>query len=244
MKILNLAGLLRRADLRQIRSAGKMAAQELGLKWNSNPERLIICLKNHPELIPGKITGVDLKSALIVWLRKYKNGLSNRWDTKIAKPSNAKRDPILDHVLRVSNPDLSAKDIGKIFENHALGMSIENNIGGLLEDYIASNLEPKDWISAWGSTVRAVDFYKPKEDKFLQVKNRSNSENSSSMSIRKGTNIQKWDRIDARTGKTHWEELGKITGVIGMSEEGFFAFVKDAIAKNPKLFYLGAIKSA
>jgi hypothetical protein len=144
MESLNLAELLRRANLKQIQDAGGRAAKELGLGWNLNIKRLIVCLKTHPELIPGKITGVDLKSALIVWLGKYKHGLDSRYNAKIAKPSSVKRDPILDHVLKVSNPALSTKDIEKIFENHALGMSIENNIGGLLEDYIAFNLSVHD----------------------------------------------------------------------------------------------------
>jgi hypothetical protein len=87
-----------------------------------------------------------------------------------------------------------------------------------------------------------VDFYKP-QNNFLQVKNRSNSENSSSSSIRKGTAIKKWFRIEALTGKTHWDKLEDLTGVAGMSEAGFFKFIEKAIKLNPSLFYFGAIKS-
>ena len=240
----NLADSLSRANTKQIQAAGEKAARELGLEWGLSLKCLIICLKNNPDLIPGKIAGVDLKSALAVWLGKYKAGLNNRYKTKIAKPSIIKRDPVLNHVLRIYNPTWPAEQIEKIFENHAMGMSIENNIGSLLEDYIALHLEPKGWIAAWGSALKAVDFYEPKGNKFLQVKNRSNSENSSSMSVRKGTDIKKWYRINAQTGKTYWSELEKITGVSGISEEGFFAFIKDAAARNPNLFYLEAVEPA
>lgn len=243
MKSCDLADLGRK-NLNGVLATGEEAAKELGLPWSPSLAQLIECLRNHPEWIPGKIVGVNLKAALTIWLRKYQNGLNNRFKTRIAKPSSVKRDPILKHVLQVSNPGLSVKNIEDIFENHALAMAIENGIGSLLEDYIASKLEPQGWIAAWGSILRAIDFYEPKSDKFLQVKNRSNSENSSSMSIRKGTDIQKWYRINAQTGRTYWEELQKITGVADLSEEGFFTFTKEAIAQNSKLFYFEAIEPA
>lgn len=243
MKNCDLADL-GRINLKEVLTAGEKASEELGLQWIPSLTQLVECLRNHPELIPGKIVGVDLKSALTIWLRKYQHGLNNRFKTRVAKPSSVKRDPILQHVLKVSNPNLSTKSIEDIFENHVLAMAIENGIGSLLEDYIASKLEPQGWIPAWGSVLRAIDFYEPKTDKFLQVKNRSNSENSSSMSIRKGTNIEKWYRINAQNGQTHWEKLEKITGVSGMSEEEFFLFTKEAISQNPKLFYFGIIDPA
>ena len=151
--------------------------------------------------------GSDLESALIVWMKKYKHGLNNRFSARIAKPPRVKKDPILEHVLRIAQPDLSVEEIGSILKNHIAVMAIENNIGSLLEDYIASKLQTKGWISAWGSTLHAVDFYEPKENKFLQIKNRSNSENSSSMAIRKGTDIKNWYRINAQNGKTGWKNL-------------------------------------
>jgi hypothetical protein len=60
--------------------------------------------------------------------------------------------------------------------------------------------------------------------KLLQIKNRSNSENSASASVRAGTIIEKWFRINSMTGQTYWGSLpenqdGKC------SEEGFYEFV-------------------
>ena len=233
--------LLKSSNLADVQNTAKIEAKKIGLEWSLPLKQLVECIWNNPEFIPGKILGVDLSSSLSIWLKKYSNGLNSRFKTRVAKPSNVKRDPILTHVLQISNSNLSVANIEEIFDNHTLAMAIENNIGSLLEDYIASVLEPKGWVSAWGSTLHAVDFYKPKANIFLQVKNRSNSENSSSMSVRIGTDIKKWYRINAQSGKTYWTELEKITGVKGFSEQGFFDFIKSAIAENPKLFYFGAM---
>ena len=64
-----------------------------------------------------------------------------------------------------------------------------------LERYLASVMEPRGWIWCSGSTVKAVDLIKPPAApggawKLLQVKNRDNSENSSSSAIRNGTDIR------------------------------------------------------
>ena len=59
----------------------------------------------------------------------------------------------------------------------------------------------------------------------LQIKNRSNSENSSSAAIRIGTDIQKWYRIKAESGHTNWDKLQKDTGVV-LSEDDFYAFIR------------------
>ena len=51
-------------------------------------------------------------------------------------------------------------------------MAAENNIGLLLERFIASVLEPIGWIWCSGSAVRAVDFIEPNTGILLQIKNR------------------------------------------------------------------------
>jgi hypothetical protein len=87
-------------------------------------------------------------------------------------------------------------------------------------------------------TIKAVDLCS-KDGKLYQIKNRSNSENSSSSAIRDGTNIKKWFRIDARTGRTYWDDLSKIIGIQPLfSEEEFGEFCKNLVIKNPAALYV------
>jgi hypothetical protein len=75
--------------------------------------------------------------------------------------------------------------------------------------------------------VKAVDFVKREGEKWvaLQVKNRDNSENSSSAAIRQGTDIKKWFRTFSRRPATNWDKFpGDIA--TGLSEEGFQTFVR------------------
>jgi hypothetical protein len=61
----------------------------------------------------------------------------------------------------------------------------------------------------------------------LQIKNRDNSENSSSSKVRAGTNIQKWFRSFSMTGATNWPNLPTLMQGYGLSEEGFNKYVED-----------------
>lgn len=73
-------------------------------------------------------------------------------------------------------------------------MASENIVGDLLERYLAEKLEPCGWIWCSGTSVKAVDFihYDNEKDEWglLQVKNRDNTENSSSSKIRDNTPIK------------------------------------------------------
>jgi hypothetical protein len=115
---------------------------------------------------------------------------------------------------------------------HLLSMGSENLVGELLERYLASIMEPRGWIWCSGSTVKAVDLIKPPTAPhlawtLLQVKNRDNSENSSSSAIRNGTDIKKWFRTFSKKTGSNWgafpdEEIRPL-----VSEAGFKKFVKD-----------------
>lgn len=119
----------------------------------------------------------------------------------------------------------------KIKVEHQESMSAENIVGELLERYLADVLEPLGWIWCSGDFVKAVDFIKKDgtEWKLLQVKNRSNTENSSSNKIREGTDIKKWFRINAYNGKTFWEDFPENNAKELLSEENFKKFVKKYI---------------
>ena len=92
--------------------------------------------------------------------------------------------------------NVPAANLERAKQEHLLSMGAENLVGELLERYLASVMESRGWIWCSGSTVKAVDFIKPPSApgarwKLLQVKNRDNSENSSSSAIRNGTDIEK-----------------------------------------------------
>jgi len=111
---------------------------------------------------------------------------------------------------------------------HQLSMAAENMVGSLLERYVASVLEPHGWAWCSGDFIRAVDLLKPKPGGgwvILQIKNRDNSENSSSSAIRKNTEIKKWFRTFARTGATNWSAFPDEVLNKKLSEEAFEQFV-------------------
>jgi len=121
----------------------------------------------------------------------------------------------------------------KIAIGHSLSMQAENIAGDLLERYIAWKLESKtaEWIWCSGSVVKDVDFIRcPSSEEAdwlaLQVKNRDNSENAASSSVRQGTTIKKWHRSWSRTGETNWESFPVSNGS-ALSETDFIEFVRE-----------------
>ena len=127
--------------------------------------------------------------------------------------------------------DMEPELLPVVGEQHRLSMAAENIVGDLLERYIASQLEPHDWVWCSGSVVKKVDFLGVKSGHAskwtaLQIKNRDNSENSSSSSVRDGTQIEKWFRTFSRTGKTNWENFPKVGVHAALSEEAFQDFAR------------------
>ena len=132
--------------------------------------------------------------------------------------------------------DTPAADLARIQREHLLSMGAENLIGDLLERYLASVMEPRGWIWCSGSMVRAVDFVRPPEAagqgwRLLQVKNRDNSENSSSSAIRSGTAIEKWFRTFSKKPGTNWDDFPDITLRAHLFEEDFQLFVRQYLAR-------------
>lgn len=151
-------------------------------------------------------------------LSRFKFELSEECIRKIANKFMSGRHsngPVIPKTI----PDLRVRDvlqyaynvdpsnIDKAIDHHMQAMGAENFIGWILEQYIAEHAEPIGWIWCSGSLVKSIDFIKKEENtwEFLQIKNRSNSENSSSSKVRDGTTIKKWFRIFANNGKTNWE---------------------------------------
>ncbi len=126
-------------------------------------------------------------------------------------------------------------NVEEALKHHKQAMSAENIIGKLLERYIASVAEPAGWAWCSGSIVKSTDFIKRSKRGWIQVqiKNRDNSENSSSASVRQDTEIKKWFRTFSRTGKTNWENFPDKDLKEALTESNFRTYV---------IQYLQAIK--
>ena len=120
-------------------------------------------------------------------------------------------DPLVSVILE-GHYKLEKKNLEKIANWHKLSMASENIVGEYLELYISSKTHPnRSWVHCVDNLVKSTDFVKHDKDgwKFLQIKNRYNSENSSSSRIRKtfkkeyGILIKKWYRT-RKDGTDNW----------------------------------------
>jgi hypothetical protein len=128
--------------------------------------------------------------------------------------------------------DIPQADLERVKREHSLSMGAENFVGELLERYLASMLEPRGWIWCSGAMVKAADFIKPPATqdgvwRLLQVKNRDNSENSSSSAIRVGTVIEKWHRTFSKRVGSNWAEFPDASLRPHLSEDAFKAYVRE-----------------
>lgn len=145
---------------------------------------------------------------------------------------------------------IGAPNIDEIRRNHEMAMQSEILVGQLLEEYIDSVISKYGWIWCKGDCMRATDFYYPDKKMRLQIKNKYNSENSSSNKIRQGTGIKEWHRLTNQripgsdAAKSNWDELRKIVfeeaGITpnegdDLSEDGFKSFVEKACQSNKNL---------
>lgn len=213
-------------------------------KLVKNGARVIFeCCIKYPEQRPSmyRRTYGSLTDAISDWLNEYDKGYSSRPSVLLAKPTGTIPDDIISNILSARLSDLTANDLKEVCDAHRLSMSAENLLGGLLEEYLADRFLTNKWYCAWycawGKTITSVDFCSSNYD-LLQIKNRSNSENSSSDDVRDGTGILEWHRINAKTGKDCWGDLSSLTGCHSISESGFNSFVVDTISDNPDSLYV------
>ncbi|PLS67519.1 MAG: hypothetical protein CV045_13160 [Cyanobacteria bacterium M5B4] len=111
-------------------------------------------------------------------------------------------------------------------------MSAENILGLLLEEFLAEKLADYGWYCCWGESVQHVDFCNV-DGSLLQVKNRSNTENSSSSKVRIKQPIEKWHRVDAKTGSYRWSYFNNKYNTDRFSEDNFITFVQQVLVHNP-----------
>lgn len=149
------------------------------------------------------------------WIKGYVDAYNNRPSCRSASPKSACSDPAIRLIVQTitnANDSLACDQE----RHHNLFMSAENIQGNLLEEYIAQNVANLGWLWCQGNVLRAVDFCTCDGSSLLQVKNKSNTENSSSSAIRTGTQIKKWYRLGTRKVNGlpmpvyHWDELNSV----------------------------------
>lgn len=201
-------------------------------------------LENDISLFTANSVDVNKEPYFMVvdYLKNWRsNYIKNRENLAIESPLKnygEKDEALTNRVLAVTQVDENV--LKEYIEGHFLFMSAENKNGVILEEYLAEILEPYGWIWCAGSTYRAVDFcYLGEKPILLQVKNKYNTENSSSSAIRTGTIIQKWNRLNrpkAATGKDrplpNWERLHKIVNANDdlakhLTEEKYLEFIRE-----------------
>lgn len=193
--------------------------------FHQNPQKLGWRGKTKPN--PRNLDGQVLISQRFIATRR----------TKII-PSVPKTvpDEMVSVILR-SFYEYSSDESEKTKVSHLHSMAAEGATGALLEAYISSVGEKYGWIQCVGSLVKSVDFIKLTSNGWieLQVKNRDNSENSSSKAIRDGTMILHWFRTYAKTGKTNWDAFPDDELRSLLNEDDFIAFVVNYLVELKSL---------
>ena len=178
------------------------------------------------------------------WVAKYVQGWKTLPSQRQAKPKQAATDEsLIQMVAAHAGSEEKAREWAKY---HNLFMSAENIGGNLLEEYVAKRILPLGWIWCRGEVLTSVDFCNKDCTQFIQVKNKSNTENSSSKGFREGRKAPMWYRMEAtrKRGRivTRWPELVKLiksgTGSetpVGddlLSEEGYLEFIRTVSHSN------------
>lgn len=210
-------------DFSDLLESAKSTAEKLGKLWDPRLEVILsYCWESHKQEAFPKIGRLSLQKDTSAYMQRYIGRYYEAREQKLnLRVVGTIADPAVDVILEAFT---ELEDLPAVSENHRISMAAENLLGELLERYIANRLEPRGWIWCAGNTVRSVDFLYPNLSIALQIKNRDNSENSSSSAIREGTNIQKWFRIYSRTGRTNWENFPFGSG---LSEDDFHRYIKD-----------------
>lgn len=172
--------------------------------------------------------------------------MQNLPSQRTASPKGSCSDPAIQKIVQIATnaDDKTATTMNAV---HNLFMSAENIQGNLLEEYISTKVRKYGWIWCNGNVLRAVDFCSINGSHLLQIKNKSNTENSSSSAIRTGTTIEKWYRLGTQTYNGQkipsfkWDELNNIINayaipstqpVCNMSENDYQTFLSNVVSQN------------
>ena len=183
------------------------------------------------------------------WVSSYKTAIKNIPSCRNAKPKSSCVDPSIGMIVKTIC-GLSDNDIEEGIKYHNLFMSAENIHGELLEEYIASKIKPFGFIWCRGNIMAAIDFCNSNGTFSFQVKNRENTENSSSNKIRKESTIviERWYRLGTKSEKNKkipifkWEALNNLVNdhktmgnglsLCCMTEEDYQAFLRTKASEN------------
>lgn len=214
-------------------SIAREYSENNGIAWDDGICYVFSAILNNPQHIPGNLgTKIDdEKGAVEKWVKKYIKGMESKASIRISNPPGTIADPIIDKIIGARLTNLTEDDLEKIKFAHRLSMSAENILGLILEEFLSVNIENAGWHCAWGETVKSVDFVH-EDGRLLQIKNRSNSENSSSSAVRAGTTIKKWFRIKADRIEYMWNDLNELCGLRNLSEKAFEEFVVHCVSQN------------
>lgn len=179
------------------------------------------------------------------WIKLYMDAHNNPPSSRIATPKGTPSDPAIKSIVQTAT-GASDEEATQQETHHILFMSAENIQGNLLEEYIDSVLKNYGWLWCKGNVLRAIDFCTPDGKVLLQIKNKFNTENSSSAFIRSGTNIIKWYRLGRRKvngiflPQYKWDSLNEIVKSycdldIYLSEDDYQDFLQKIVKKNPKI---------
>lgn len=188
------------------------------------------------------------KDYIARWVKNYGDAISKLPSKKTAKPKASCSDPAIIKIVQAVTEvdDDKAEEQNKY---HNLFMSAENIQGGLLEEYINNNVREFGWIWCAGNILRAVDFVAQDGSMLVQIKNKSNSENSSSSAIRTNTTIKKWYRLGTKSERGEkkpvykWDDLNSIINAhkgdnpknCAMSEADYVEFLKAVSSANKNI---------
>lgn len=203
-------------------------------------------INTDPSLFKSQFVDLDkdlnesFKEYIEKWISLY---LKDRTNSSLNKPlkTYGEQDEALITIVS-SSTNIEDVVLEDYLRGHYMYMSAENMNGNILEEYIASVLEPVGWIWCAGSIFKAIDFiYISKENNILlQVKNKYNTENSSSSQIRKDTKIVKWNRlnrpkkaIDEFKPIPNWNKLIELLDIQNdkiidaLNEESYLKFISN-----------------
>lgn len=201
-----------------------------------------------PKIRMGANTTVQ--EYLVLWMNGYFHAVANKPSQRVANPKSSCSDPAVRRIVQEIQ-SWTKVEVENAEQNHNLFMSAENVQGNLLEEYIASQVRPYGYFWCQGNVLRAIDFCNSDGSHFIQIKNKDNSENSSSSNIREGTEITKWFRLGTQhrdgnaTPYYNWcalnghisthRKAGYDLGSCHMSEESYLDFLKEVASSNRHL---------
>ena len=225
--------------------------------WKNLDAVFNVALKHGKKYFPKiAIKDDDKKTAenyMRRWVEKYVKATQNRPSKRIAEPKSSCNDPMV-RLLIQTLKKYSDTEMDSLTSIHNLFMSAENIQGKLLEEYISENISKYGFIWCEGEVLSSIDFCNTNGTLLLQVKNKDNTENSSSDDVRDYTDIIKWNRLNTKSlcsgriivpdTENNWKKINKyinenktkgIDSCCCLSEEGYQLFLKKIINSNPDI---------